>query len=386
MTHADSPLALFISEEGHSSLEQLVESILASVPDAMVVINEDGTILAISKAARELFGYTSKECLGRNVSMFMTAFDHERHDKYMDHYMATGEKRIIGIGRVVKARLKSGREIPVDLKIGEARIGDRRLFTGYIRDLSDQHRTEIRMQEMQAELTHFSRLSTAGTMASAMAHELNQPLTAVTNYLEAARDLLETPTPETMDVIREALSEAAIHAVRTGKIVRKLRDYVSRGEIETRPVELRALLEDAISLATLSSQSRNHTIIPRLGHGAEMVDVDPIQIQQVVVNLLRNAIEATSDVEVPRIDVSAEALGTDRVRVRVADNGHGFSGPDPNDVFRPFSSSKTTGMGLGLSICQTIIEAHGGEIVARENDPHGAVFEFTINKPIPIEA
>ncbi len=385
MSRSESSLDLFISEEGRASLEKLVESILSSFPDAMIVANEHGTILAMGRAANEIFGYAPEECLGRNISMLMTRYDEERHDSYMDHYLETGERRIIGIGRLVKARLKSGDVIPVDLKIGEARIGDRRLFTGYIRDLSDQQQTEIRMREMQAELTHFSRLSTAGTMASAMAHELNQPLTAVTNYLEAARDLLDTPTPDTLDIVREALAEAAIHAVRTGKIVRKLRDYVSRGEIETRPVPLRPLLEDAISLAMLSSEDRSHTLVPRVGPGADLVDVDRIQIQQVVVNLVRNAIEATQHADVPLVRITAEEEGPDRVRVQIADNGHGFGGIEPSEVFRPFSSSKTGGMGLGLSICQTIIEAHGGEIRARENTPQGAIFEFILNKPLPIE-
>ncbi|MEL6285184.1 MAG: PAS domain S-box protein [Pseudomonadota bacterium] len=386
MTQSDSPIGPIIRDAGVLSLEGLLESILASVPDAMIVINETGTILAMSEAAETVFGYSLTETVGQNVRMLMTDYDLKRHDGYMQHYMDTGEKRIIGIGRVVKAQLANGHVIPVDLKIGEAKFGEHRLFTGYIRDLSDQRKTEVRMQEMQADLTHFSRLSTVGTMASAMAHELNQPLTSVTNYLEAARDLLEEPTPETIDIIKEALSEAAIHAVRTGKIVRKLRDYVSRGEIETRTVPLKLLLEDAVSLALMGDDERSHTIQPKIASGITDVDVDPIQIQQVVVNLVRNALEATADTRTPLITVDAVPATNRQVKVRVSDNGHGFNGTDPSDVFRPFSSSKSSGMGLGLSICQTIIDAHGGEIVAFPNDPEGAVFSFTLNTPIDLEA
>jgi len=182
------------------SLEPLMRSVLASVPDAMIVINQQGQILAFSAAAERLFGYKASEVAGQNVSMLMTGANEAHHDQYLRNYLSTGEKQIIGIGRIVEAKLADGTSIPVELKIGEAEIDGQKLFTGYIRDMSEQQANALRLTQMQVELANFSRLSAVGTMASAMAHELNQPLTAVANYLEAARDLLATPDPDAVGV------------------------------------------------------------------------------------------------------------------------------------------------------------------------------------------
>ena len=206
------------------SLEPLMRSVLASVPDAMIVINQQGQILAFSAAAARLFGYKAQEVAGENVSMLMTGANEAHHDQYIKNYLSTGEKQIIGIGRIVEAKLSDGATIPVELKIGEAEIDGQRLFTGYIRDMSEQQANALRVNQMQVELANFSRLSAVGTMASAMAHELNQPLTAVANYLEAARDLLNNADKDTLAIIQEALDAAATQSIREGLIVSRLRD------------------------------------------------------------------------------------------------------------------------------------------------------------------
>ncbi|MEX1251503.1 MAG: PAS domain S-box protein, partial [Hyphomonas sp.] len=252
------------------------ESILASVPDAMVVTDESGTILAFSTAAEKLFGYTATEMIGQAVNRLMAGRDRTNHGSYIGNYLRTGNRQIIGKGRVVIAARADGTLFPIDLKIGEARIDDRFLFTAFIRDLTEHQRAELRMQEMQSELVHFSRLSAVGTMASALAHELNQPLTAVANYLEASRDLLDSPDPETREVLREALSEAARQAVRAGEIVRKLRSYVSRGEIDARPVSLRPLLVDAIALTRTSRDRSDIPVTITVDENIDRVLADPI--------------------------------------------------------------------------------------------------------------
>jgi len=281
---------------------------------------------------------------------------------------------------VVEARLANGETIPVELKIGEAKLGVERLYTGYIRDVSEQRAAQDRIQKMQAELTNFTRLSAVGTMASAMAHELNQPLTAVANYLEAARDLLSTPGPETIKVVQDALSAASLQSVRAGQIIRRLRDYVSRGEIETRPTQLAPLVSDAASLAKIGLVGPLPRIIEAIDEDIGLVMADGVQLRQVLINLVRNAIEAMGDVSNPLIWISACRHGDSEVQVEVRDNGPGFQLQDGDDVFQPFSSSKATGMGLGLSICQTIIEGHGGKIWALAPTEEGAVFRFTLKR------
>ncbi len=281
-----------MAEMDIDALHQHFRSILRSVPDAMVVINDVGLITAFSEASEKLFGYDAADVLGKNVSLLMGPADRDDHDQYIAHYLKTHRAKIIGIGRTVTARRKDGTLFPIDLKIGEAKIGDHYLFTAFMRDLTEQRRNESRMKALQAELVHFSRLSSVGTMASALAHELNQPLTVVTNYLEAARDLLDTPDAESMAMVQEALDEAAKQSVRAGQIVRKLRDYVSRGEVEKRPVPLVPLLGDAVALVQTEMSLTTSEIDVRVTEDIADVMVDPIQIQQVVINIVRNAFEA----------------------------------------------------------------------------------------------
>ncbi len=371
-----------LSEMNDDFVRLLLTTVLHSVPDAMVVIDESGCILAFSLTAEAMFGYKASDLIGKNVSVLMDGHDRSHHDRYISNYLDTGQKQIIGIGRVVTAKLADGRTIPVELKIGEARLGERRLFTGYIRDVSEQKETEHRISQMQSELSSFSRLSAVGTMASAMAHELNQPLTAVANYLEAARDLLQTPDAETVAMVREALQAASLQSVRAGQIIRRLRDYVSRGEIETRPVDVRPLIADAVSLSKIGLKGPVAQIIDGTDDNLPLIMADRLQIRQVILNLVKNAMEAVANEAQPQIRVSARRTSEDEVMVEIKDNGPGLPELEGRTPFDPFYSSKPTGMGLGLSICHTIVDAHGGRIWL-ENDGPGATFRFTLKVAPP---
>lgn len=369
-----------MAEMDVDALHQHFRSILQSVPDAMVVINDAGLITAFSKASEKLFGYDAEDVLGKNVSLLMGPADRADHDKYMERYLQTGRAKIIGIGRTVTARRKDGSLFPIDLKIGEAKIGNHYLFTAFMRDLTEQRRNESRMKALQAELVHFSRLSSVGTMASALAHELNQPLTVVTNYLEAARDLLDTPDADSMAMVQQALNEAAKQSVRAGQIVRKLRDYVSRGEVEKRAVSLVPLLGDAVALVQTEMSLTTSHIEVRVAEDTADVMVDPIQIQQVVINIVRNAFEAMAGQDAPKVSITAAPASGGFVMVTIEDNGPGLDKEIAEQLFKPLASSKSTGMGLGLSICKTIIEAHGGTIEAMPAGETGTRFVFTLER------
>jgi two-component system sensor kinase FixL len=369
-----------------ATLQSHLKSVLESVPDGMIVIDETGRILAFSKAAEALFDYQADLIIGRNVRELMAGRDEANHDQYISNYLQTGERQIIGIGRVVTARRSDGTLFTIDLKIGEAKIGDHWLFTAFVRDLTEQRRAEMRMREMQSELVHFSRLSAVGTMASALAHELNQPLTAVANYLEAGRDILDSPGEGKRELLREALDEGARQAVRAGDIVRKLRGYVSRGEIDARSVELEPLLNDAATLARLSMSSIDVPVMLNVAANVGNVLADPIQVQQVVINLVRNAQEALSDTPSPKIRINAERADGGLVEVSICDNGSGLDDEVKKTLFKPFTTSKSGGMGLGLSICQTIIEAHGGSICADLAPDGGTCFRFTLRSDPAINA
>ena len=189
--------------------EAHVNSILQTVPDAMIVISEQGVIQSFSSAAERLFGYAAHEIIGSNVKRLMPNPYREQHDGYLGRYLRTGEKRIIGIGRVVVAERKDGSTFPIELAVGEMNSSGRRFFTGFIRDLSERQQTEARLQELQSELIHISRLSAMGEMASALAHELNQPLSAIANYMMGSRRLLEGQTDDTSRMVRDAMDKAA---------------------------------------------------------------------------------------------------------------------------------------------------------------------------------
>jgi two-component system sensor kinase FixL len=344
----------------------------------MVVIDEQGAILSFSVAAERLFGYSEAEVAGLNVSSLMPSPDRERHDGYIRRYLATGERRIIGIGRVVFAQRRDGTTFPMELSIGEAFGGGRRLFTGFIRDLTERRQAEERLEEIQSELIHVSRISAMGTMASTLAHELNQPITAVANYVEAVRDLLARLDPDDLPMIREALDDAAREAMRAGHIVRRLRDFVARGETDKTVERLPALVNEAAVLGLIGAQEKG--VKPRfdLDPYASPVLVDRVQIQQVLINLIRNAIEAMARSPVRELTVRTRPEGRDMVRVTVEDTGPGVDGAVAQQLFTAFVTTKTEGMGLGLSICRTIVEANGGKIWVETGEGGGAAFHFTL--------
>lgn len=358
--------------------EAHVNSILQTVPDAMIVISEQGVIQSFSSAAERLFGYEAAEVIGSNVRRLMPNPYRDQHDNYLARYMSTGEKRIIGIGRVVVALRKDGSTFPIELAVGEMNSSGRRFFTGFIRDLSERQQTEARLQELQSELIHISRLSAMGEMASALAHELNQPLSAVANYMMGSRRLLETETGETARLVRDAMDKAAEQSLRAGQIIRRLRDFVARGESEKRVESLKKLVEEAAALALVGVKEHGVRVSFRIDPTIDRVLADRVQIQQVILNLIRNAIEAMEGQPVRELVITTEPAEDHMVAISIADTGTGLAPEILPKLFEPFVSTKSNGMGVGLSISRTIVEAHGGSISARPNQEHGTVFRLTL--------
>jgi len=359
--------------------EARLSSILETVPDAIVIIDERGLIEAFSPAAKRLFGYSFEEVLGKNVKILMPPPYQEQHDGYLERYKKTGEKRIIGIGRVVMGRRRDGTTFPMELAVSEINVGSRRLFTGFIRDLTERQSTERRLQDLQNELAHVSRLSVMGEMASGIAHELNQPLAAVTNYVGAARRTIGNAQDPKMLKVVDLLGKISAQALRAGDIIRRLRSFIEKGENNWTLESLNNVVEEAITLALVGMMEESANVSIELAPDLPPILLDKIQIQQVILNLVRNSFEAMSaQSKVRRLIVKTAWAGKDEVLVSVSDTGPGLAPHVAENLFQPFLTTKEKGMGIGLSLCRTIAEAHQGTLSALANQGDGVTFTLRL--------
>jgi len=356
--------------------EAHLRSIFDTAPEAMIVINDKGVVQSYGASAERMFVWRPAEVIGRNISMLMPQPFRDQHDGYLQRYLQTGEKRIIGIGRIVVGQRKDGSTFPMELAVGEVKSEHGRFFTGFVRDLTDREEREARVEQLQAEVVHISRLSAMGEMASALAHELNQPLSAIANYLNGAKRLLErneTTDPRALEAVEKAVGQA----LRAGDIIRRLRDFLSRGEGERGVESLSKLVHEACGLALLGAKESGVDVRYDLDPHLDRVLVDRIQIQQVLVNLVRNALESMHGSERRQLLVST-LIEDDMALVSVADTGAGLDASIAERLFQPFVTSKPHGMGVGLSISRTIVEAHGGRIWTEPNPGGGVIFKFTV--------
>ncbi|WP_247887152.1 PAS domain-containing sensor histidine kinase [Azospirillum sp. SYSU D00513] len=355
--------------------EAHLRSILDTIPDGMVVIDERGAILSFSAAAERMFQYAAAEVVGRNVSLLMPGPHAERHDGYLARYMATGERRIIGIGRVVSGLRKDGSTFPMELAVGEVAQEGRRLFTAFIRDLTERQKTERRVQELQAELLHLSRVGELGQMVSALAHEINQPLAAAGNYLNAGLRLLGAAAPANA---LSAIGKALDQTTRASQIIRRLRELVKRGEPGRQPEDLAKTIEEACALALVGAKEHGVRVVFELATEVPPASIDRIQIQQVLLNLIRNAVEAMAGAPRRELTIRMEPAEEGMIGIAVIDSGPGLPEEIRAKLFQPFSTTKESGLGVGLSVCRSIVEAHGGHIRAEDNPGGGTVFRFTV--------
>jgi len=346
--------------------------------DGIVVIDSAGIIEMANPACERLFGYSLPELVGRNVSMLMPSPDRDQHDDYLRRYLDTGEKRIIGIGREVVARRKDGTMFPMQLAVGEARVSGRRIFTGFIHDITERKQAEQEVQALQYDLYRVSRLGELGEMAAVIAHELNQPLTAVGSYMEAARRGLRrsgTAVPHTVD---ELLSKASSQAQRCGEVIRHVRAMAGRESTDRAFEDVNAVITEATDLALLGAEAKGVSTRMELADGLPLGLMNRTQIQQVVLNLVRNGVEAVDESSVRRLHIATATNEDGQIEVSVADSGPGLPEAIAARLFKPFVTTKAGGMGIGLSVSRSIIESHGGRLWAENREDGGAVFRFTL--------
>ena len=368
--------------------EAQLRSVLETVPDAMIVIDEKGIILTFSPAAERLFGYAARQVVGANVALLMPDHHGVHHDDYLRRYRETGTRRVLDRTRFLTARRADGQEVPIELRVGEARYADVRVFTGFVRDISERLESEERLDSLRSELTHVGRLNAMGELAAGLAHEINQPLTAIANYLAAARRGVAQHADQggqSSAMLLEQITAAGEQSLRAGEIIRRMRDFAARHETDSRVEPVETAIREASALVLVGYERLDVTICYDLDPQADHMLADRIQIQQVLVNLLRNSLDAlyTMPKDNRRIRVATRALDADWIEITVSDSGPGIADVILSQLYMPFTSTKgEAGMGIGLSICRRIVEAHGGSLRAENLAAGGAAFSFTVPRVV----
>lgn len=376
----DKHLNLPFGEAENAALFRLLVS---TAVDGILVIDEAGTVRLFNEACERLFGYGPAEVLGRNISMLMPAPYRQEHDGYLQNYRTTGERKIIGIGREVVAQRKDGSVFPIYLSVGEGMFGDMPLFVGIVHDISARQSASLKLQELQSELTHMSRLNEMGHMSSALAHELNQPLAAIMNYLRAAQRTVGAVEDASVVRAREMMEKALEQTSRAGQIIRRLREFTEKRDTSRTVESLNRVIEEAIELALVGTAVLDVQVRRSLAEELPDVFVDRIQIQQVVLNLVRNAVEAMEEVSVRRLTVVTGVNGEGHVQASFLDTGPGMPDEVIRRLFEAFVTTKENGMGIGLSICRSIVEAHGGRLWMEPAPGGGTEFHFSLPPQSP---
>ena len=371
--------AMMKSDLAAAYASQELQALLDAAVDGVIIIDHQGYVLSFNHAAERLFGYAAKEMVGRSIGILMSDTDRTRHHQYLARYLETGIPHIVGKTREVQARRKDGSLFPVTLSVGAVPGAETRRFVGFIQDASPRHRAEADIHRLQLRLTHVSRLATIGEMSGGIAHELNQPLTAVANYAQACDRLLGMPDPD-IEEIRDALKEITAQAVRAGDIIHRLRGLARHDFLDRELTDINALVSELGELIELDARTHHVQCKFELAPDLPRASVERTQIQQVILNLVRNSIEALTETAaaVREIVISTRPAPHGSVEITVRDTGPGVAAAIVPRLFDPFCSSKPNGTGLGLAISRTIIKAHQGSLDYHATVPVGACFVVSL--------
>ena len=371
--------------DSHSYSAPEWKALLDAAVDAIIVIDHRGRIETFNSAAEVIFGFSAQEVLGKNVSLLMPEPYKGEHDEYLDNYLKTGNAKIIGIGREVLGKRQSGSIFPIGLSVGEIPTDDQPKFVGIIRDITEQKRSDEEIHNIRERLSQFGRLSTLGEMAAGLAHELNQPLTAIATYTQACQRLIESGRSDD-DEILATLKKCDAQAQRAGDVIRRLRQFVQKRELGRQEVGCEELIRDLAALAEVDARNNGISLTIDVAEGLPKIMVDSVQIQQVILNLIRNGIDAmlNMDQNDEGISVLVTKFENDQIKIAVTDHGSGITEEAEKKIFQPFFTTKSSGLGLGLAICKSIIASHGGVLSFTKNPSGGTTFHFML--PVISEA
>ena len=370
-----------MSDDHHRPRHDPLDALLEAAVDAIILSDAEGTIVRANPAAEALFGYSSEQLSGRNVELLMNRHDRDHHREYMARYVEGGPPAIIGQGREVTARHADGHLFPIHLSVGEISHDDSVRFVGIIRDLSAQKQIESQVRHMENQLAHADRLVVLGELTAGIAHEINQPLTAIAAFSDAAGRLLKSDIEGAEDELQAICERISQQARRAGDVVTRLRRLSQKRELTRSAQELAPLIDSVLLLFEHELGQSGIVLESAYDHGDRSVQVDEIQVQQVVANLVKNSIDALQGADQRNGIVRIATQATeDRVEIVVEDNGPGVPDTIQKHLFEPFFTTKDHGVGLGLSICRNIAVTHGGSLRYSVSELGGA--RFTLSLPL----
>jgi PAS domain S-box-containing protein len=365
-------------ESARRYTEEKYRLVVETASDAVISLDETSAILLANPATTRIFGYDPAELIGKPLTMLMPEFLRKLHEVGFKRYLATGQRHINWQGTELVGRRKNGQEFPVEISFGELTKDGHRVFTGFIRDISERKQAQRAIQNAQAELARVSRLTTMGELAASIAHEVNQPLTAVNNNSSACLRLLANQNLQP-DVLRRALQEIVADGTRASAIVARIRAFIKKTPAEKNTLDVNEVIGEVLVMMGHGFEENRILLQRELAQALPPVLGDRVQLQQVLLNLIMNGIEAmTAVTNRPRtLWVQSRIDESGDVQIAVRDSGTGL-GSEADRVFTPFFTTKTNGMGMGLSISRSLIEGHGGRLWSSPNSPHGAIFSFTL--------
>jgi two-component system sensor kinase FixL len=363
------------SENGMGPLDALMDA----AADAIIIIDETGLIRRFNRAAEAMFGYREADLLGRNVSLLMPEPNRNRHNGYLERYHRTGEARIIGKGRDETGLRRNGETFPMQLSVGEITRTGQRSYVGIIRDVTEMRQAKEQVRHLEEQLLHADRLVILGELTAGIAHEINQPLTAIAAYADAGRTIIdridEAPAAD-MHAICERIGG---QARRAAEVVQRLRRLVRSGVASKSRQDLNQIIRNILLLFEFEVKKSGTDLVFFPLESLEELYVDDVQIQQILVNLVKNSLDAIGEAGQTdgRIEIHVGTQGTD-VLVSVNDNGPGVPEQLRPRLFDSFFTTKPRGVGLGLSICKSIAAAHGGSLRHEQSEQGGSRFTLTL--------
>jgi PAS domain S-box-containing protein len=374
-------------EELKHSKQQILEreaklnSIFNASVEGIITCDMSCKIISANAAVETIFGYTEAELIGCSINKLMPlSQDKCSHRERKSYRQEADMPKVLGRIREVEGMRKDGSAVPLDISIAEFTLDGQDYFTSIVRDVTQRKMQELQQKEHLEALSHVMRLGLMGELASGIAHEVNQPLTAIVNYAQACLRFIQADQPD-LAKLRSILEKTHDQALKAGQIIHHMRDFVRSKKIHRSTADINALIENAVSLSITDLKQYNIQLSFNLADNLPSIYVDSVQIEQVILNLVRNSIDALKDVshnKQRKLFIQTLLNDENFIEVKVKDNGHGLGESSQKKILTPFYTTKSSGMGMGLSISQSIVKSHDGSLHFASKPGKGSTFYFTI--------